>query len=346
MPYKCFLGYRRGEDGTPEVVPEEAEIVRRIYSMYLQGKSTSAIAKELTKECIPSPAGKSKWATSTVQSILTNEKYKGDALLQKTFTVDFLQKKIKKNEGEVPKYYVEHSHEAIIDPREFDLVQQEVERRTAIGRRYSGQSILSARIICGDCGGFYGQKVWHSTSKYRRNIWQCNEKFRGKECRTPHYYEEEIKERFLKAYNILMGDKDALLEDCRIIQKALTDTTAIDNKLAELSCESQIVSELMKKSIYDNAKVVQSQEDYNKRYAAYEAKYDELDEKIRSLNEKKLDRKRQRKEIESFMLEIMECDEPITVFDAKLWIATIDMVTAHNNGRLIFKFKTGAEIEA
>ena len=154
MPYKCFVGYRRGEDGTPEVVPEEAEIVRRIYSMYLQGKAVGAIANQLTKENIPSPAGKSKWATSTVQSILTNEKYKGDALLQKTFTVDFLQKKVKKNEGEVPKYYVEQSHEAIIDPIEFELVQQEIARRTAIGKRYSGQSILSARIICGDCGGF------------------------------------------------------------------------------------------------------------------------------------------------------------------------------------------------
>ena len=346
MPYKCFLGYRRGEDGTPEVVPEEAEIVRRIYGMYLQGKAVGAIANQLTKENIPSPTGKSKWATSTVQSILTNEKYKGDALLQKTFTVDFLQKKIKKNEGEVPKYYVEQSHEAIIDPVEFELVQQEIARRTAIGKRYSGQSILSARIICGDCGGFYGQKVWHSTSKYKRNIWQCNEKFRGKECSTPHYDEEEIKKRFLKAYNILTGDKEALLEDCRIIQKVLTDTTDIDKKIDELSRESEIVSELMQKCIDENASVLQNQEDYNKRYAAYEAKYDELVEKIRSLRAKKEKRNRQYKAIEAFMFEIMEREEPLNIFDAKLWIATIDTVTVYRDGRMIFKFKTGAEIEA
>ena len=142
--------------------------------MYIQGKSIGYIARQLTKEHIPSPSGKSKWASSTIQSILTNEKYKGDALLQKTFTVDFLQKKIKKNEGEIPQYYVEHSHEPIIDPREFELVQQEIARRSAIGKHYSGQSILSARVICGDCGGFYGSKVWHSTSKYKRIIWQCN----------------------------------------------------------------------------------------------------------------------------------------------------------------------------
>ena len=260
--------------------------------------------------------------------------------------MDFLQKKVKKNEGEVPKYYVEQSHEAIIDPVEFELVQQEIARRTAIGKRYSGQSIVSARIICGDCGGFYGQKVWHSTSKYKRNIWQCNEKFRGKECSTPHYDEEEIKKRFLKAYNILTGDKEALLEDCRIIQKVLTDTTDIDKKIDELSRESEIVSELMQKCIDENASVLQNQEDYNKRYAAYEAKYDELVEKIRSLRAKKEKRNRQYKAIEAFMFEIMEREEPLNIFDAKLWIATIDTVTVYRDGRMIFKFKTGAEIEA
>ncbi|MBQ7574401.1 MAG: recombinase family protein [Clostridia bacterium] len=346
MPYKCFLGYRRGEDGTPEIVPEEAEIVRRIYSMYLQGKGVGSIANQLTKENILTPAGKSKWATSTVQSILTNEKYKGDALLQKTFTVDFLQKKVKKNEGEVPKYYVEQSHEAIIDPREFELVQQEIVRRTAIGKRYSGQSILSARIICGDCGGFYGQKVWHSTSKYKRTVWQCNEKFRGKECSTPHYDEEEIKERFLKAYNILVNDKEALLEDCRLIQKVLSDTAEVDKKITELFRELEIVSELMQKSIDENAYIAQSQADYNKRYAAHEAKYDELVEKIRSLRDKKEKRNRQYKAIEAFMFEIMEREEPLNIFDAKLWIATIDTVTVYRDGRMVFKFKTGAEIEA
>lgn len=260
--------------------------------------------------------------------------------------MDFLQKKVKKNEGEVPKYYVEQSHEAIIDPIEFELVQQEIARRTAIGKRYSGQSILSARIICGDCGGFYGQKVWHSTSKYKRNIWQCNEKFRGKKCSTPHYDEEEIKKRFLKAYNLLTSDKEELIENCRLIQKTLTDTTDIDKKIDELSRESEIVSELMQKCIDENASVLQNQDEYAKKYAGYEAKYDELDAKIRELKEKKEKQKRQYKEIDSFMLEIMECAEPLNIFDAKLWIATIDTVTVYRDGRMIFKFKTGAEIEA
>ena len=96
-------------------------------------------------------------------SILQNEKYKGDALLQKKFTVDFLTKKQKVNEGEVPQYYVEGSHPAIISAMDFDMVQAEIARRQALGRSYSGSSIFASKLICGDCGGFYGKKVWHST---------------------------------------------------------------------------------------------------------------------------------------------------------------------------------------
>ncbi|MFR7894163.1 MAG: recombinase family protein [Dysosmobacter sp.] len=199
LPYSHFLGYRKGDNGLPEIVPEEAETVRWIYSLFLSGKTTGSIASLLTREGIPTPPAR-KWAASTVESILKNEKYKGDALLQKAFTVDFLTKKQKKNEGEVPQYYVENSHPAIIDPAEWKLAQRELERRKAIGRSYSGNSIFSSRLVCGDCGGYFGSKVWHSTDKYRRTIWRCNSKFTGEEkCQTPHLTEEEIKARFLDA---------------------------------------------------------------------------------------------------------------------------------------------------
>ena len=115
LPYKQFLGYRKGANGLPEIVPEEAEIVRLIYRMFMEGKSQSYIARYLMDNNIPSPSGKKTWQVSTVESILTNEKYKGDARLQKTFTTDYLTKKMKVNEGEVPQYYVENSHPAIID---------------------------------------------------------------------------------------------------------------------------------------------------------------------------------------------------------------------------------------
>lgn len=114
MPYQNFLGYKKGRDERPEIVPEEAVIVKRIFQEFLLGMSFSGIARGLTEDNIKTPAGKDLWRGSTVKSILQNEKYKGDALLQKRFTVDFLTKKQKLNEGEVPQYYVKNSHEGIV----------------------------------------------------------------------------------------------------------------------------------------------------------------------------------------------------------------------------------------
>ena len=119
VPFQRFLGYDRGPDGNLVVNREQAVIVKRIYSLFLQGMTYHGIADTLTKDGIPTPGGKKKWSISTVKSILSNEKYKGDALLQKSYTVDFLTKKTKVNEGEIPQYYVEDNHEAIIDPEVF-----------------------------------------------------------------------------------------------------------------------------------------------------------------------------------------------------------------------------------
>ena len=155
----------------------QAELVRRIYSMFMQGNTPSSIARKLTEEEIPTPGGKTKWQSSTVESILKNEKYRGDARLQKSFTVDFLQKKTKINEGEVPQYYVENSHPAIIPPQEWDMVQAEIKRRKEMGNRFSSSNIFSSTVFCGDCGSPYGSKVWHSNSKYKRTILQCNNRY-------------------------------------------------------------------------------------------------------------------------------------------------------------------------
>lgn len=122
VPFKRFLGYDRGPDGNLVLNPDEAVTVRRIYSMFIQGMSPYGIATHLTADGIKSPGGKDKWNAGAVRSILTNEKYKGDALLQKSYTVDFLTKKKKVNEGEIPQYYVEGNHEAIISPDVFEQV--------------------------------------------------------------------------------------------------------------------------------------------------------------------------------------------------------------------------------
>ena len=129
MAYKNFLGYERGEDGLPKIVEEEAKVVRKIYNLFLRGYTVRMIANCLTEQGVPTPSGKTQWSVSTIMSILQNEKYKGDALLQKTYIDDFLTKKVIRNHGEVQQYYVENSHPAIIDRSTFELVQQEIARR-------------------------------------------------------------------------------------------------------------------------------------------------------------------------------------------------------------------------
>jgi site-specific recombinases, DNA invertase pin homologs len=159
VPFKRFLGYDRGPDGNLVVKPEQAVTVKRIYAMFLQGKTPFGIAQALTADGIPSPAGKPKWNASAVKSILSNEKYKGDALLQKSYIADFLTKKQVVNNGEIPQYYVENNHEAIIDLETFEMVQRALTRRTKGKNRHSGVHIFSGKIKCGDCGGWYGSKL-------------------------------------------------------------------------------------------------------------------------------------------------------------------------------------------
>ena len=127
--YSTVLGFDRGPNGEVVVNHEEAKTVRLIFSLFLEGMTPTAIAKELTERGIKSPKGKDKWCQGTVRRMLSNEKYKGCALLQKQFTIDYLTKKLVRNEGQVPQYYVENNHEAIISPQVFDMVQAELERR-------------------------------------------------------------------------------------------------------------------------------------------------------------------------------------------------------------------------
>lgn len=179
---------------------------------------------------------------------------------QKTYTVDFLSKTVKKNDGEVPQYFVTDSHEAIIPPDEWETVQKEIERRKELGRHYSGGSIFATKLICGDCGGYFGAKVWHSKDKYRTVIWQCNEKFKkGKEkCRTPHITEETIKVGFVAAFNQLFDIRDEVIKNCEEETKRLTDTTAIDSEAAAVLEEIEVVAELTRKCVEKTQKLLRA----------------------------------------------------------------------------------------
>lgn len=181
--YKTFLGYRKGADGQPEIVPEQADIVRRIYNDFLAGATYLEIAKRLTEENVPTMGGGNRWFSERIKSILKNEKYKGDALLQKTYITDPISKRVKKNNGELPMYYVENSHPAIIEHRIFDRVQEEIARRagkkkvkqtctkTELGR-YSGKYALTELLYCGECGTPYRRCTWSRDGK-KKIVWRC-----------------------------------------------------------------------------------------------------------------------------------------------------------------------------
>lgn len=229
-----------------------------------------------------------KLRSVAAQIDLATEKYKGAALLQKKSTVGFLTKTMKKNKGEVHHYFIEHSRPAIIDPLEFNLVQNEIARRKTLGRKYSGDSVVSRRIVCGDCGEYFSSKVWHSNSKYRTVIWQCNAKFDGdKKCKTPHYTETELKERFLTAYNFLYENREALLYDCRLIHHTLSDCSEINTEISELREEIEVVEELNRKCIAEKSNIALNQEDYNARYESLAERYNRATDRLDVLEKDK-----------------------------------------------------------
>ena len=344
LPYKQFLGYRKGANGLPEIVPEEAEIVRLIYRMFMEGKSQSYIARYLMDNNIPSPSGKKTWQVSTVESILTNEKYKGDARLQKTFTTDYLTKKMKVNEGEVPQYYVENSHPAIIDAKAWDMVQGELRRRKESARRTTSQTPFSGRVFCGDCGEQFGPKVWHSNSQYRRVIWQCNHKFKGEvKCTTPHLTEEALKEYTRQALSFLIENRETLIEDGRLVKQALSDHTEIDVELRAIVEEMEVVAGLIEKSIATNAITALDQDEYTKTYESLTERYTTLQKRYTTLTRQREDKQFKADELSGFLFELGELDLLDTEWKNSRFRAIVERITVYNDGRLVFTFKNGSE---
>ena len=335
LPYSSFLGYRKGTDGLPEIVPEEAEIVRYIYRRFIAGLTPYKIAAELTAQGVPTPAGKEKWASRTIKSILTNEKYKGDALLQKKFTVDFLTKKQKINEGEVPQYYVENSHPAIIDPLEFDMVQNEFLRRENVGKQYSSTSIFASKMICGDCGSYFGAKVWHSNSKYRRVIYQCNSKFKGEHfCTTPHLYESEIQQKFLNAFSRYFEQRDVVIRNCQFV---LNQLKLQNERNIELQAEFDEINEKLKQYITSGG----TDSDYNE----LNARYEEVTAQIDAEEQLAVERKGRITKMQEILRVLRNSDFVLETFDENIWTTLVETLTVFHDGSMVFLFKDGTEIK-
>ena len=210
-----FLGYTKDKDGNLVIVPEEAEVVRRIFRLFLEGNSSYKIKRILESDGVQTATGKTTWNATVIDRMLSNEKYMGDALLQKTYTVDFLSKKRVKNRGIVPQYYIEDDHEPIISKELFHQVQEEKVRRASIYKpasrkrdtpqksKYSSKYVLSDIMVCAECGQPYRRQVW---SKYgqKQAVWRCDNRLKhgSKLCKhSPTLKEKTLHGAIMNAIN-------------------------------------------------------------------------------------------------------------------------------------------------
>ncbi|HEO3892844.1 TPA: recombinase family protein [Streptococcus agalactiae] len=340
FPYTNVLGFKAGEDGAIVVDQDEAKTVRYIFQQALIGKSPYHIAKDLTEQVIPSPSGKSHWNATTIKRMLRNEKYKGDALLQKTYTTDFLTKKKNINRGELPQYYVENNHEAIVDRETFDAVQQVLKNK---GRK-SSTTIFSSKLVCGDCGHFFGSKVWHSTSKYRRVIYQCNEKYKGiSKCSTPHVTEEEVIQWFISAVNQVLDNRIEVIDNLYVLL-SIGNLEVIDEQIKVLETEAEVVSQLVANLVSENAIIRQDQDKYLKKYNQLTSKYEGIVQDIESLELQRMQKSKRNKELQDFIGTLEKLGKVLTDFDELLWESLVESVMINEDKGAKFKFKNGAVV--
>ena len=215
-----FMGYDKDEKGNLIINPEQAKVVRYIFDRFLEGYSPEFISKELREQEIPGCTGKAKWCPSAIWKMLQNEKYKGDALLQKTYTVDFLTKKRIDNDGQVNQYYIENNHEPILDREKWEIVQLEIARRKKFREQHKLQFYImqkennpfTTKVFCTECGSAFGRKNW-TTSRGKRKVWQCNNRYRIKGqigCLNNHIDEEMLEKAVMMAVSILKENRELL----------------------------------------------------------------------------------------------------------------------------------------
>lgn len=351
LPYSHFMGYEKGVDG-PEIVPEEAAVVQSIYRRYLEGSTPGMIVKELEAAGVPSPTGKDKWHPSTINSMLTNPCYKGLTIRQKTFTTDFLTHKSKKNEGELPQYFIENSHEAIIPEETWELVQLERERRSRMGNKFSAKGPLASRLVCADCGAFYGSKVWHSTDPYKTVIWRCNDKYKptaqrasgGAKCMTGHVTEGEVYKAFSTVVQGLIAQRPEVVAACEAVLEDLMSTGDLDAKKEKLEAEQKRITERVEALMNRASREVVG--DFTERYSALEAEMNRVTGKLDAVEREKGERGYRERQCRLFLKTVSNLSpdadggaETAVTEDgrADLFIALVDKVVVGEGMRFVLR---------
>ena len=358
IQYKYLYGYRKGDDSKPEIIPDQAEVVRKIYDMFLSGTPVRGIQEYLNTSAVPNINGEPKWARSAIDSILTNEKYCGDVLLQKTYIDDCINKKVKKNTGQLPMYLVQNHHEGIISRETFDAAQAELARRSAgkspskknapTGRsRYSSKYALSDRLYCGECGTRYQRCTWRNRDGSKRIVWRCVSRvdYGSKYCHdSPTLDEEPLHRAILAAINSTIKDKDNIVYNLK---------AAMEKELAPVAGQQLSLSEI------DN-QLEQLNREFSKVLAEASESGDQAaySDRFREIMQKQTDLKVQRDEIQRMLAEsgkaaahIEQCRQAaestpsaITEWDEALIRQVVESVTVETGSEIIVALKSGASI--
>lgn len=334
--YKNFLGYEKGDDGEPKIVEEEAKIIRLIYNLFLEGKPYSYIAKYLSEQGIPSPGGKASWQGGTVKSILTNEKYAGDALLQKTFKESFLDRCSHVNNGEKPQVLVENNHPAIIDKATFAKVQKLIKSRSYCRNSGTSDNPFSGKIICGDCGECFGHKTWTSRGRIKYTMWVCNHKYSeettygGTKCKTANLRQEWIEQGYLYTMNQVLARRSDFLAKyerklARVNHKL--ESGEIEKELKELTGRSHEIEEERVRIKAEMEFVFGEHTSYDEKLEALKRESQSIMAETRELEAKRDELNATKKTLETIINAVKDLPESLTKFHAKDFTYTIDHVT-------------------
>lgn len=334
-----FLGYTKDEDGHLIIEPTEAEVVKRIYREYLEGSSLLQIGRGLEADGILTAAGKAKWRPETLRKILQNEKYIGDALLQKTYTVDFLNKKRVQNNGIVLQYYVENSHPPIIPRDLYMQVQEEMVRRANLHsgekrkkRVYSSKYALSSIVYCPKCGDIYRRIAWNNRGKHS-TVWRCCTRVEHgpTACDAPTIQESKLQAAVIKAINLTLGDRESMMAT---LQENVEAVIRQEDEISSEGIEAKLL-ELQKELL----KLTNSKKDYN-------SVADEID-RLRELKQNALVESAEREGLKQRIRQMREFLEQqsteVTEYDELLVRRLIEKVTVYDD-RFEVEFKSGAKV--
>ena len=350
--YKKMLGYRRGADGQPEIVPEEAEVIKRIYHRYLDGCTLGQIKRELDEDNVPTAQGVEFWSPAIIHNILTNEKYIGDALLQKTYVTDCISKKVKKNQGERAMYYVENNHPAIISREMFDQVRNEMTRRsskrkvlqksgkTELGK-YSGKYALTELLVCGECGSPYKRVTWARNGK-KRIVWRCVSRleFGTKYCHnSPTLDESKLHSAILAAMNEFAAIRQEVCPDVLAMaeeaKQALSQTGA---KLLELKKHLEAVSR-EQSDLLDRLLENMGDAELNAKMKALTDEKESLKAQILDTQQMEVSLEEQAARHQQMWDSIMECSAGYTEFDDEFVRQIIQKITVEDEETIRIHFR-------